>query len=249
MLKPENKLHRLFRQQAIAFLVAAIVAGLMAIVLGFNIESTHPTYAKILVTIGSSGLGTCFGLAIGTITGSSAVYRIKELIESSLMSAISAEADSLAPLQATWHHYLRTSIDGKPTWRYRVLDFSRADPVGKLSTSLAVQGPDGSTHIYLIEGFIVPPRLILIQSPTIGTELPIVHVYPFATEQFRTVVAGIAFLQTWDGKFMQSPVLMSKSKLQIPNADYKEGQSVPDAAFTKLEELWGNESKAMGLLS
>ena len=249
MLKPENQLQRLFRRQAVAFLIAAIFAGLMAIVLGFNIEPTHPTYAKILVTIGSSGLGTCFGLAIGTITGSSAVYRIKELVESSLMSAISTDPDSLAPMQAIWHHYVRTSIDGKPTWRYRVLDFSRADLAGKLFTSLSAQAPDGSNHNYLVEGFIVSPRLILIQSPRIGTEIPIVHVYPFATEQFRTVIAGIAFLQAWDGKIMQSPVLMSKSKLLIPTADYKEGQSVSETAFAKLDELWNNESKLIGLRS
>lgn len=98
----------------------------------------------------------------------------------------------------------------------------------------------------MLEAFVVAPRLIFVQKASSGNEPPVVHVYPSATERFRSVIVGIAHLQSWDGAFLRVPVLMSSSPIDL-GAQVSPGETLPDATYPKLDELWNSEAKPLGL--
>lgn len=247
MLKPESPLHSLMRRQSYAFLVAALAAASVLIILGAQAEHTHPLWSRLLITMGSSGFGTCFGLVIGTVTGASAVTRIKELVESTVDSSLLAEESALDRFRTVVHHYLKTRVAGKSVWRYRTLDFSRVSPKGKLFASLNVRGPDSQPHSYLLEGYLVSERLVVIQRPAAGTEHPAIHVYPFAGQRFRDVIVGTVYLQSWDGDELETEALMSFVPLEIAGtAKYEQG-TLPDACFAALDEKWERCAQAARL--
>jgi hypothetical protein len=164
-----------------------------------------------------------------------------------LNSNLNSAENEIEPFRKVWHHYLVTKIEGKAVWRYRILDFSKTIVPGKLIATLTVPGPDGRPHTYMVEAFIAAPRILFVQKVVAGTEAPVIHVYPFGTEHFRTVIAGTAFLQSWEGDRLGVPVMMSTSPIDL-------GETVPaigtlaESHFSKLDEIWGKQADQLGLL-
>jgi len=246
MGKHEPPIHRLLRRQSFAFLGAAGLLSVCIIMIGLLLDSTHPSCSKLLVVLGGSGLGTCFGLVFGGVTDSSALQRVRELIENSLSSTLYAPDQELEQFRKTWHHYILTKIEKQVVWRYRKLDFSHTSVPGKLVTAFNVPDPDGDAHTYNIEGYLAEPRLMFVQTPSGGTELPIIHLYPRATERFRQRHAGIAFLQSWDGENLMVTVLICASPLEFDGVKVSEG-TMPKETYIVLNQIWQNEAKAVGL--
>jgi hypothetical protein len=125
------------------------------------------------------------------------------------------------------------------------LDFSRTNVPGKLISAFEVGGPAGDKHYYTVEAFVAPPRLIFLQRASAGTEPPVVHVYPFATERFRTVIAGVALLQSWDSEHLSSPVLMRATPIELGEG-IAEG-TLPEGAYSILDKIWEGQAKQLGL--
>jgi hypothetical protein len=246
MAKVESRVHGLLRRQSVAFLIAALLASSLASLLGSQVTKSHPVLSQLLILLGGSGLGTCFGLVFGSLSNASAVQHIRELIEESMQSAFNAPDEDLDPYRKVWHHYLMTRIEGKVVWRYRTLDFSRLHVPRKLVTAFEVAGIDDRKHRYHVEAYIAPPRMLFLQRAAAGTEPPIIHIYPTATEGFRPQHAGLAFLKSWDGDFLCTPVLMSESPLDLGVAVSREG-TLPDETFDKLDALWAREAARVGL--
>lgn len=246
MTQPQSPLYKLLRKQSLAFLAAAVLASFCLILIGALLEQSDPLWSRLLITLGGSGMGTCLGLVFGSLTGSSALQRVKELVEKTLNSSLNAPEDELDAFRKLWHHYVVTRIDGKPVWRYRTIDFSKTVIPGKLIASLTVPGPDGRPHGYMIEAFLSPPRLMFVQKAVVGAEVPVVHVYPFATEHFWEVVAGSAFLQAWDGERLGVPVMMSTVPIGL-GAAHSEG-TLPESTYAKLDEIWAHNADRLGLI-
>jgi hypothetical protein len=247
MSEAESPLYKLLRKQSLAFLAAAVLASVCLILIGAMLEQDDTLWARLLLTLGSSGLGTCLGLVFGSLTGSSALQRVKDLVEKTLNSNLTAPESELQPFRKMWHHYLVTHIDGKPVWRYRTFDFAKTIVPGKLIATLTVPGPDKRAHVYTIEAFVTAPRALFVQKSAYGAEAPAIHVYPFATEHFRAVIAGTVFLQSWDGAQLGAPALMSESPIELGVATPVEG-TLPDSTYAKLDELWGKQASQLGLL-
>jgi len=247
MARTDPPIHKLLKRQSVAFLLAAFFACSFLIIIGILIDSSHTSLSKLLIILGGSGLGACVGLVFGGITDSSGLQRVRELVEVSLSSSLSAPDQELEAFRKIWHHYLLTKINNKVVWRYRKLDLSRTSVPGKLVTAFNVPGPGGESHTYNIEGYLAEPRLVFIQTPAGGTEPPIVHIYPRATDRFRSLHAGIAMLQSWDGDNLMVPVLMCATRLDLELGDYSEG-TLPNQAFSKLNEMWQREANSVGLV-
>lgn len=241
----EPPLHRLLRRQSVAFLAVATMASCLLISAGLLIDDAF--WSKLLVALGASALGTCFGIAFGSVWDASALQRVRELIEQSLSSSLSAPDHELEAFRKAWHHYIVTQIDKTPVWRYRKIDFSRTSVPGKLVTTFNVPGPQGHIHTYSIEGFLAEPRLIVVQTPSGGSEPPIIHIYPCATERFRSMHAGLALLQSWDGDHLTVPVLMCADPIDLGHANVSEG-TLPEDTYAKLNEIWKREAAAVGLV-
>lgn len=247
MSQAESPLYKLLRKQSLAFLAAAVLASVCLILIGAMVEARDTLSSRLLLTLGSSGLGTCLGLVFGSLTGSSALHRVKDLVEKTLSSALHAAEDELQPLRRVWHHYLVTRIEGRAVWRYRQIDFSRTIVPGKLLATLTVPGPNNRPHTYTIEAFVAAPRAVFVQKSTRGAEAPAIHIYPFATEHFRAVIAGAAYLQTWDGNPLGVPVLMSETPIDLGVEAPAEG-TLPEAAYAKLDALWSKQAAQLGLI-
>lgn len=247
MARTEPPIHKLLKRQSVSFLLLAILTSVFIIIIGIQLDGNLTFWSKLLIILGGSGLGTCVGLVFGGITDSSALQRVRELVEESLSSSLSAPDQELEAFRKTWHHYILTRIKEKVVWRYRRLDFSRTSVPGKLVTEFNVPGPGGDPHTYNIEGFLAEPRLVFIQTPAGGTEPPIVHIYPRATERFRIQHAGIALLQSWDGDNLMVPVLMCATPLDLELGDYTEG-TLPNQAYSILNINWQREAKRVGLV-
>ncbi len=246
MLTPEPRAHQILRRQSVAFLITAAVSSLCLVLIGVMIETSNAVGSKIIIIVGSSGLGTCFGLVFGSITGSSAIMRIKELIEASVSSSLQSSDQALEPYRKVWHSYLRTRIDGRKVWRYRMIDFSRFAPSGKLIATLTVPGTDSSTHTYYVEAYLVRSRLIVVQNAAQGSEEPVIGVYPSAGQHFRSFLAGIIYLQAWDGSQFLTAGLMSSSPLVSGKQSYPIG-TLPDETFSDLDQLWEREARGLGI--
>lgn len=247
MAKVESRVHKLLRRNSVAFLIAASMTSILLVTVGSLLDSSHAIASKVLIVLGSSGLGTCFGLVFGGVFGASALQRVKELIEDSLSSSLAAPDHQLEEFRKTWHHYLLTKIGEHLVWRYRKLDFSRTSVPGKLVTAFNVQGPDGGLHTYNIEGYLAEPRLVFVETPSGGSEPPIVQIYPRATERFRRRHAGIALLQSWDGDNLMVPVLLCASPLTFDNVKIQEG-TLPEKTYASLNETWHKDASVAGLV-
>lgn len=247
MANPESPLYKLLRKQSLAFLAAAVLASLSLILVGALLEKTDLLVSRLVITLGSSGLGTCMGLVFGSLTGSSALQRVKELVENTLTSSLTAPDSELQPFRKVWHHYLSTKINGKTVWRYRTIDFSKTVVPGKLIANLQVPGPDGKTHQYFIEAFIAAPRVVFVQKAAVGAEAPVIHVYPYATEHFRAVVAGTVFLQSWDGDRLSVRALMSASPIALGTTRVATEGTLADTTFGTLDEIWSKQAEQLGL--
>lgn len=245
MPRIEPPLHRLLKRQSVLFLAVATIASSLLISTGLLVDNAF--WSTLLVVLGGSALGTCFGIVFGSVRDVSALQRVRELIEESLSSSLSAPDHELEAFRKAWHHYIVTQIDKTPVWRYRKIDLSRTSVPGKLVTTFNVPGPQGHIHTYSIEGFLAEPRLIVVQTPSGGSELPIIHVYPRAAERFRSRHAGLALLQSWDGDHLTVPVLMCDEPIDLEHANVSEG-TLPGETYAKLNEIWEREAAAVGLV-
>lgn len=245
-MKVESRYQRLLRRQSVAFLVAAGLASALMALLGWVIKPTQPLLAEVLVLFGSSGMGACFGMAFAGLGDASAVERIREIIEESLQGGFKVADADLDPYRKVWHHYLLTEVQGKYIWRYRLFDFSRVSVPGKLVATFDVKAPDGRKQRYHVEGYVASPRLMFVQKTSTGTEPPIVHIYPTATDAFGAMHAGVACLKSWGGKDLTVPVLMSEQPLKLGRETHEEG-TLPMATFHVLDEHWRIEAARSGL--
>lgn len=245
-MKSESRYERLLRRQAKAFLLAAVLASALLALLGWLVKPHHPLLAEVLVLCGSSGMGACFGIAFAGFGDASAIERIRELIEGSLQSGFEVADADLDPYRKTWHHYLLTEAEGKYIWRYRTFDFSRVRVPGKLEATFDAATPDGRQQRYHVEAYVTAPRLVFVQKAATGTEPPIVHIYPTATDAFGAMHAGLACLKSWGGKDLTVPVLMSEQPLKLGNGSHEEG-TLPTSTFRVLDERWAIEAVRSGL--
>jgi hypothetical protein len=246
VITPETKVQKLLRKQSTAFLISAMLSSICIVLIGVIIEQKSALASRILIILGSSGMGTCLGMVFGSITGSSAVNRITELVESTLSSSIYAKEESLEGLRKTWNHYLCTKIGDEYVWRYRVIDFSRIVPSGKLVAILSVPGPDGLSHVYHLEAFITGSRLVIVQTAASGTEEPVISVYPSASQRFRSLICGFTYIQSWNGSQFLTASMMSQNQIIESKKSISIG-TVDKEHNLQLSDTWKSEADLVGI--
>ncbi len=248
MAKNEVQVQRLLKRQSVAFLIAAMIASFCLVLVGFLIESTSEIASRAVIVLGSSGLGTCFGLVFGSISGSSALARVASLVDTAFSSAIRSTEVELSPFRQVWHHYICTRSGDSIVWRYRQIDFSRFFPSDRLIATFDVPGPDGGSHNYYVEAYLVASRLVVVQKASAGSEEPVIGLYPCANQRFRSIVAGVNYLQTWNGEQTLMPAMMSTTPLVGPATKKAIGTLSPDT-YQQLNDKWSAEAATLGLVN
>lgn len=246
----ENQSQRfqgIVKSQNVAFIFSVCIMGTILISLAFSVEGRSLFLSRLLLTFGSSLLGTGFGILLNSFTNQSALASMRELIEHTIRGPLSSTDQELDVFRSTMHNYLLTKVGDRWVWRYRRFDFTKIHTPGKLVATVAVQDPSQShiIHIYVSEAYLVGPRMILVTTAKNSGEPPIVHVYPFANERFSAYFGGRAILRSWDGVDISSPVLMSSKKLVL-KSDYSEGtlnSNLDDEIFS----VWKKASKRNGV--
>jgi hypothetical protein len=228
-------------------LAATTLAGILLILVAFLVESADPFLSKLILTFGSSMLGTAFGILFNSFNHDSILQRIRQLIEESITSPLAAPEEELSALRTVWHNYMLTKVGGKPVWRYRRFDFSKTMPPGKLTSSFETTNPKNPSYVhkYNVEGHLAGPRLILVISPDGGSEPPGIQLYPFVTDRFSTLHAGLVILRDWDKENLRTGSLLSTNPLDL-GTPYSEG-TLDQTMSAKLCELWQAEAANSGL--
>ena len=248
MQPSETRVQHLLRTQSIAFLSAALVASTLIVLIGVLIEPRHALLSRLILALGSSGIGTSLGLVFGTITGATSLNKISSLIELTLDSHLHSSDDALKQFREVWRHYQCTRISGQLVWRYRVIDFSNFATPGKLVAALTVTGPDDAAHTYILEGFVIGSRLLIVQRASGGSsEGAVIGLYPMATQSFRGVVAGMVYLQSWDGREFLTAAMMSRKPIHPDATDGTVG-TLPANTYNLLSQTWQREAAAIGLM-
>ena len=247
LAKSSERLFKLIKSQQYFFMAATALVGVLLILVAFLVEPKNAFLSKLILTFGSSMLGTAFGILFNSFNHDSILQRISQLIEQSITSPLSAPEEALSSLRTVWHDYLLTQTAGTPIWRYRRLDFSKTMPPGKLTASFETTNASNPAYVhrYHVEGHLAGPRLILVISPDGGTEPPGVQLYPFVTDRFSTIHAGLVILCDWDKVNLRTGSLLCTTPLNL-GAAYSEGTLDP-AASSKLEQLWHAEAAKSGL--
>ncbi len=236
MTKIADSIERYIKRQSVSFLILAILAGLLMILVGVLLRPVSPMTYEIVLPFGSSILGVAIGMAFGSLFDATHLHQIKTLLHNTLQSSIYSADDVLDFYRRPMHHYFRTVTDGVAVWRYRVYNFDLIETPGKLTCAISVDRPSGQgTVVYRIEGFVSAQRLILVQRASAGAEPPIVQVFPHGGDQFRTKFAGTSLLKSWDGDDLIVPSLLSQTPLTSVPVPVG---SVPEAENARLYGEW-----------
>lgn len=244
-LKPY--LYKLLELQEKGLLIVGWILGFFIILTAVLLRSSFPLWAALLLALGASLLGTCSGQALARNFNASALQRVRELVENSLFSSLSASDQELEAFRRVWHHYLLTKFKGELIWRYRKLDFSKISVPGKLVMASFISPHPGVSRsiTYDMEVFLVKTRLIFIQTPTSGEEPPIIHIYPRAGLGYRVTHAGLALLQDWDGDHLTVPVILQDKPIDL-GMPYEEGNLDPKT-YQILNKIWKEEANGSEL--
>lgn len=233
----DRMLEKAARRQSLIFLVATAAASVLAVVVSLLLENKF--LQQLLLAIGGGFLGACIGAFIGNLVDSSTVLQIKSLLDRTLNTALSAKEEELSAFRCIWYHYHVTKVDGEFVWRHRIYNFSDHQTSDKLFTTIAVDRPDasGGPVVYEIEGFVLSPRLIFVQTCRGSAEPCIVQVYPDGAMNFISIHAGFSVLQTYDMDHAVVPTLFSRRPL-LPDA-FKQGEgTVSREGGRILDRLW-----------
>jgi hypothetical protein len=231
-----------------AILTVASLAGIVAggvISITADPKSGWWLLGSSLVGISGAVFGAVFGLSASSWAGNDALRLVQTMLDDHAATfthdphrAILSSPDLLEPWRRKMHHYHLTVIDGQQVWRYRVFRFDTARTSNGHSLELSLETKDPRTRLpaqYEVVLGVRDSRLLFVQQRKSGHEPSIIEVFPHGSEGFRHCVAGVAFLQNWDGGHMTTKCLISREPLID---DRREGVALDAAGTAELERKW-----------
>ncbi len=215
-------------------LALGIAMALIALLLAADHPSTAGRAASAIAGAFAGALiGTSVTILVHRRLDYSPITQVRLLLEQTIESSMTSSEDDVSPVRTTWHHYYHSLIDHQIVWRYHTISFNEAVGIGSLSTQAAISDPEGTPHMYRVEGAVRGPRLILTLVPLHGRESAAVEVFPHFLYEFRSLHAGVGLMQTWDGDEIVGRCLLSQSSI-IEGNDSR----VPDGSVAQLEARW-----------
>ncbi|MER6124407.1 hypothetical protein ABT173_17475 [Streptomyces sp. NPDC001795] len=155
------------------------------------------------------------------------------LLAESLQARFTSTEAELASYRRNWHHYYLTEVDRELTWWYEKCSFDHNPVIGSIVQRTALHDTLGRTHTYVTEMGVRGQRLVLLETREDGAEAAGVEVYPMP-RGFRSVHAGVACVETWDGTHLIGKAILSES----PIVDsVTEGRIQPEHAPV-INEVW-----------
>lgn len=231
----DSDLSRIVRRQSVLFVIISLALSIALIVAGFQFRDGS-LYGSVLGALGAGALGACIGILLSGFLDAAPLTQVRRLIQDSLDSEIYSSDERISEYRNRWHSYIYTVVNGEGVWRYRVIDFSDSHVPRKLLADFETPRPFGSGKIkYRIEGFLIGNRLLFVQKAKIGTEQPVIYLFPSAGEFFKEYHSGYNLLTTYEerGLEIMGPSLLS----QRPLIDSKIG-TVEIGQYETLYTMW-----------
>jgi hypothetical protein len=202
-------------------LALGVTLALAALLLLSGTPSTSARIASGLISSLAGGIiGASLSILVNRSFDYSALARMRLTLERTISSTLTAPEHEISDLRVAWHQYHLTVVEGRPKWTYTAVPFDNNAAIGSLTADVGVldaRSP-GVTHVYRMEAATRGARLILTELALRGDEAPAVSVFPHIRHGFRSVHAGFAVLQTWDGDEVLTPTLLSQHPL-IPTGE------------------------------
>jgi hypothetical protein len=231
--------------------VILITASLTGLVAGGVISITADPNSgwwllgSCLVGVSGAIFGAVFGLMASQWSGDDVVESMRKVLDTHIATfsaqpekALLSAPELLQPWRRPLHHYHLTTLDGAPTWRYRVFRFDTApnEQGYTLDLLFEVGDPRNQTrNKYEISLVVRDSRLLLVQRRLSGHEPTVIEVFPHGSDGFRRCAAGVAFFQNWDGAHMTSRCLISRTPLITTTS---QGSVADDADIATLNSTW-----------
>lgn len=223
------------KSESVAFLTVLGILGVLLTVVGALLAvRDHLFMSNFCVTIGAAILGAAFSLFMARVFEPSQMAQLLSLIATSRSGSLLYDDRRLEPFREKYHGYIRSFSDGRPTWRYRIFDFSKAHTPGHLHAAVDVVLPAGTVKQFHYDGYVCEQHLLLIGRPKMGSEPPIVHVFPNGCDLQLNEIAGLAFVKSFDGVQLVAPSLLSS----MPLAGLTQPGAVPEENGIELLRIW-----------
>ena len=201
---------------------SVVIIGVLLVALGVlyssaavhngNTSLVNTVISQVAVAIGGGVLGAGLNTVIVRRFERDVLEEITSCVEASLTARFVSSEQELRPLRRDWHHYYVSQVGRQRRWWSQPMPFGNTDGVGSIRLSMPVIDGGGRVHSYTAEAGVRSNTLIVLNTNDRGNENCSVDVYP-AVNGYRTVYAGIAMLESWDGDNVVTRCLMSLEPL------------------------------------
>jgi len=238
-----------------------LIVGVVFIVVGATLEMPY------LTSIGGALFGTSLGIFVGRLanqdlaeanrranevlvqSNQDLVKRLSKLVRESVRDSFVSDEEKISDSRVEWHLYYVTEMSGNAVWTHAILDFTKSQTPGRLTSTTYLLDESEKGQRYDVEAGRRDNRFIIfLRPPPISEESAATYVFPYGGFRARSPHYGVSFLETWDQTRAISPAILSRNVLH----DHEDKQ--PDESFGKLrpeiaqslDRQWQNEMRRPG---
>lgn len=231
--------------QGAAFLIVLAGLGIALSSLGLVLRDREPIWSAFSLSLGGSCLAVSLSITFIRVFEPSKLGELINLVaEVNRSSILSADEKRYVSFRKRFHGYLRSrSDDGHDVWRYRIFDFGASVIPGQLHAVVDVPRSVGGTRKFIYDGYICGDHLILIGQPMqVGSESHVIHIFPDAmTSLQRPAISGFCFVDSYDGRSLVTPTILSEEPLTSENEPGTVSESEADTLKVKWRSLLGDK--------
>lgn len=208
--------------------------AITVIALGINIAPESGFFGEFLIALGGTLFGTSFSGIISHFKNKDFFDSTLDILRENQSAKIHSDENLIEKFKTLWHtYYLTIDDNGEKFWNYYSMDFSSSLAPGILSTEIQVKDNDGKSHSYIMQGLRREAKgpLIIFTKGKKSEEREAILIFPNIGKTYQKHIFGFEFIETWNGKSVISPTIISKNKLTPTD-------KVDDKTASKLEQIW-----------
>ncbi len=191
--------------------------------------------AAVVGSLGSGIVGAALSILISHAADRRKRADIATLLTTTLTARFTSDPGGTAAVQADWHEYHVTAIDGQYVWRHARFRFDRSTEVNAARSRVSVTDGIGREFQYVAEAGVRGTNGIFLLTQTNGgLGAAVIHIIPDLTRLHRTVFCGIGLYENWHGEKILGSVILSRT----PLAEVGAKGMVKAAHFEELNRLW-----------
>jgi hypothetical protein len=217
--------------------VGLLIAGLALVALGTDRDW------PIVATIGGTLFGSSIAQLLGRLTNQASEERINKLVREGVKDSFVSDEEKLENSRIEWQLYHVTQMDDEVVWRHTILDFTKSQTPGRLTSMTYLLDKNKNPQPYTVEAGRRDERFIVILRSTRDEESAATYVFPYMGFKPSDPHYGVCFLETWDDTRAITPTILSQKALhrhgsKQPGHPYG---TLPPATTRLLDREWRRE--------